>query len=54
MACAACGNKARRPMRSTVGKPVNQTQPARSGSNTNATGNDRGRSRVTGLRWNSK
>ena len=51
MACAACGNKARRPMRSTVGKPVSQSQPARSGS---ASNNDRGRSRVTGLRWNSK
>lgn len=52
MACSACGNKARRPMRSNMGQPVNQTQPSRSSSNGNS--NDRGRSRVTGLRWNAK
>lgn len=51
MACTACGNKARRPLRSNVGRPVSQTQPARTAT---APSSDRGRERVTGLKWNSK
>ena len=53
MACAACGNKARAPRTSPFGQPVNQgRQPARTaGPTTNA---DRGKSRITNLRWNQK
>lgn len=50
--CNDCGGKARRPSRSNVGKQVTQQQPARKSSG--GGGNDHGRSKITGLAWNSK
>ncbi|EKE6829273.1 hypothetical protein OWH49_003759 [Escherichia coli] len=52
MACASCGGKSRRPLRTTQGgRPVNQTltrTPQSSGSRPGI------RDRIAGLRWNSK